>query len=98
MRTYSPHGHWKADNLSNHKAAGEKEAIEAAGATIRYLPPYSPDLKSCFQNSRQCSERLLCAQSTHFGMKPVDLSIRFLSTNAKTTSARLDMCRTRDSP
>ncbi len=33
-----------ADNLSSHKVAGVKEAIEAAGATIRYLPPYSPDL------------------------------------------------------
>jgi transposase len=33
-----------ADNLSSHKVGGVKEAIEAAGATIRYLPPYSPDL------------------------------------------------------
>ncbi len=24
--------------------AGVREAIEAAGATLRYLPPYSPDL------------------------------------------------------
>jgi len=24
--------------------SGVREAIEAAGATIRYLPPYSPDL------------------------------------------------------
>jgi transposase len=33
-----------ADNLSSHKVAGVKQAIEAVGATIRYLPPYSPDL------------------------------------------------------
>lgn len=32
------------DNLSSHKVAGVKEAIEAAGAELRYLPPYSPDL------------------------------------------------------
>ena len=32
-----------ADNLSCHKVAGVHEAIEARGATIRYLPPYSPD-------------------------------------------------------
>jgi transposase len=31
------------DNLSSHKVAGVREAIEAAGATLRYLPPYSPD-------------------------------------------------------
>lgn len=33
-----------ADNLSSHKVAGIREGIEAVGATIRYLPPYSPDL------------------------------------------------------
>ena len=32
------------DNLSSHKVAGVREAIEAAGATVRYLPSYSPDL------------------------------------------------------
>lgn len=32
------------DNLGSHKVAGIREAIEAAGATVRYLPPYSPDL------------------------------------------------------
>jgi transposase len=31
------------DNLSAHKVAGIKEAIQAAGAQLRYLPPYSPD-------------------------------------------------------
>ena len=33
-----------ADNLRSHKVAGVKEALEAVGAHIRYLPPYSPDL------------------------------------------------------
>lgn len=32
------------DNLSSHKVEGVREAIEAAGATLRHLPPYSPDL------------------------------------------------------
>jgi transposase len=32
------------DNLSSHKVTGVVEAIEAAGASVRYLPPYSPDL------------------------------------------------------
>ena len=31
------------DNLSSHKVAGVKPAIEAAGAVLRCLPPYSPD-------------------------------------------------------
>ena len=32
------------DNLSSHKVAGVREAIEAVGASLLYLPPYSPDL------------------------------------------------------
>jgi len=32
------------DNLAAHKVAGTKEIVEAAGAKIIYLPPYSPDL------------------------------------------------------
>lgn len=32
------------DNLSSHKVAGVREAIEARGAELLYLPAYSPDL------------------------------------------------------
>ncbi len=31
------------DNLSSHKRAGVREAIEAVGARLLFLPPYSPD-------------------------------------------------------
>lgn len=31
------------DNLPAHKVSGVREAIEAAGATRLFLPPYSPD-------------------------------------------------------
>jgi transposase len=31
------------DNLPAHKVHGVREAIEAAGARLLYLPPYSPD-------------------------------------------------------
>ncbi len=31
------------DNLPAHKVTGVKQAIEAAGATRLFLPPYSPD-------------------------------------------------------
>ena len=33
-----------ADNLGSHKVAGVREAIEARGARILFLPGYSPDL------------------------------------------------------
>ena len=32
------------DSLPVHKVAGVRELIEAAGAMLRYLPKYSPDL------------------------------------------------------
>jgi transposase len=32
------------DNLSAHKVAGVEQLIQAAGAELLYLPPYSPDL------------------------------------------------------
>ena len=32
------------DNLRTHKVDGARHAIEAVGATVRYLPAYSPDL------------------------------------------------------
>jgi transposase len=38
------------DNLSSHKVAGVREAIEACGASLLYLPPYSPDLNPIEQS------------------------------------------------
>jgi transposase len=32
------------DNLGSHKGVAVRKAIEAVGAELRYLPPYSPDL------------------------------------------------------
>ena len=52
------------DNVRPHKVEGVRQAIESAGATLRYLPPYSPDLNpielsfSAFKAFlRKCSER-----------------------------------------
>ena len=52
------------DNISVHRVADVREAIEAANATPRYLPPYTPDLNpnelsySAFKAFlRKCAER-----------------------------------------
>jgi transposase len=45
------------DNLATHKVAGVKEAIEAAGARVEYLPPYSPDfnpIENMWSKVKQC--------------------------------------------
>lgn len=44
MPTLSPGDIVIMDNLSAHKVAGVRELIEAKGARLLYLPPYSPDL------------------------------------------------------
>ena len=41
--TLSPGDIVVMDNLAAHKVSGVVEAIEAVGAQVRYLPPYSPD-------------------------------------------------------
>jgi transposase len=38
------------DNLASHKVAGVRQAIEACGASLLYLPPYSPDLNPIEQS------------------------------------------------
>ena len=38
------------DNSSTHKGAGVRDAIEAVGATLCYLPPYSPDFNPIEQS------------------------------------------------
>src|SRR6266550_321600 len=59
------------DNLPAHKVPGVREAIEARGATLRYLPQYSPDLNpiemaSC--PSRSLAVTLLSSFSARAGL------------------------------
>lgn len=44
------------DNFSAHKVEGIREIIEAAGARLIYLPPYSPDfnpIENCWSKLKQ---------------------------------------------
>ena len=43
VRELSPGSLVIMDNLSSHKGPRVRELIEAAGASLLYLPPYSPD-------------------------------------------------------
>jgi transposase len=56
------------DNLSAHKNEKVRQIIEAAGAELRYLPPYSPDLNPIEQafaklkaHLRKAAERSIAA-------------------------------------
>ena len=48
------------DNLSSHNGPRVREMIEAAGATLLYLPPYSPDfnpIENAFAKLKAICER-----------------------------------------
>ena len=46
------------DNLGSHKVAGVREAIEARGASLLYLPAYSPDFNPIEQVFAKLKELL----------------------------------------
>jgi len=49
------------DNLRTHKVAAVREKIEATGATLLYLPPYSPDfnpIEPCWAKVKQALRTL----------------------------------------
>ena len=51
------------DNLSAHKVPGIREAIEAAGAKLFYLPPYSPDFNPIEQAWSKIKQSLRSAKA-----------------------------------
>jgi transposase len=55
------------DNLSAHKVSGVRERIEACGARLIYLPPYSPDLNPIEKAWSKFKTRLraLAARTMH---------------------------------
>jgi transposase len=51
------------DNLSAHKVEGVRQRIEAAGAELLYLPPYSPDFNPIEQAWSRIKQHLRSAKS-----------------------------------
>src|SRR5260370_10706394 len=51
------------DNLPAHKNAAVRQIIEATGAELRYLPPYSPDLNPIEQAISKLKAHLRKAQA-----------------------------------
>ena len=77
------------DNLPVHKVAGVKTAIETAGASLLYLPPYSPDLtrsRWCLPSSRLSFARRRNELSANCGTGSGNCFKRFPARSARTTS------------
>ena len=86
------------DNLSPHKVAGVQEAIRAAGASVLYLPSYSPDfnpieqlLSNSSPSSRLSSGRRLQELKMLSGRPSAPCSTTFRLPNVRTTSSIQDM-------
>jgi transposase len=62
LPTLSPGDIVVMDNLPAHKGAAVRQLIEAAGAELRYLPPYSPDLNPIEQGFAKLKAHLRKAQ------------------------------------
>jgi transposase len=56
--TLSPGEIVTMDNLPAHKVVGVRQTIEAAGAELRLLPPYSPDLNPIEQSFAKLKSQL----------------------------------------
>ena len=52
-----------ADNLRAHHTAGARAAIEARGARLLFLPPYSPDFNPIEHTFSKVKQFLRCAQA-----------------------------------
>lgn len=80
------------DNLSSHKVTGVRELIEAAGAELLYLPPYSPDfnpIEKCWAKLKQ-TLRALKARSLDALQQAIAEAIPTISQN--NAAARFRHC------
>jgi transposase len=69
------------DHLQAHKTPGAQEAIERAGAELRYLPQYSPDLnpiETPFHSFKEFLRRVAAR-----GVKTVSVSCKVESVAAR---------------
>jgi transposase len=82
------------DNLATLKSRGVRDALEAVGARLLYLPPYSPDfnpigpmwskIKQILRRHAPCTEDelLRAAQTTFNSISTADCKFFFLATAA----------------
>jgi len=89
------------DNLGSHKGANVRKAIEAAGATLLYLPPYSPDfnpIEMAFSKLKALLRKPPSEPSTPSGTGSAPCFRTSPQMNAQTSSPPLDTSRFKTNP
>ena len=84
------------DNLSSHKRAAVQEKIEAVGATLRFLPPYSPDfnpIEKAFSRLKAMPGKAGGRTSAASGISSAGSSTSSNQTSAPITSDHADTNR-----
>jgi hypothetical protein len=84
------------DNLPAHKVTDIRTMIEAAGARLLYLPPYSPDfnpIENAFSKLRTLCAKPPPAASPTYGTRSAPPSISSHRPGAQTTSPPQDTSR-----
>lgn len=81
------------DNLSSHKGPRVRGLIEAAGAELMFLPPYSPDfnpIEHAFSKMKVCYARRRKGRSKVCGAQSAASSGGSRTVSVKTTSPQQD--------
>lgn len=84
------------DNLPAHKVAGVRAAIEARGATLLYLPPYSPDfnpIEMAFAKLKTLLRKAAARTTDSLWEAIADVLKAFTQAIVLTTSLTQDMLR-----
>jgi len=76
------------DNLGSHKGVAVRKAIEAVGAELRYLPPYSPDLNPIEQVFAKLKALLRKAAARSVGARWAALAELLADTAAVSPASR----------
>src|ERR1700676_4723831 len=80
------------DNLSAHKVPGVRERIEASGAELLYLPPYSPDFNPIEQCWAKVKQSLRSAQARTLDVLEAAITQALASITPQNASAWFSHC------
>lgn len=81
-----------ADNLSSHKDSDAEELIEQRGATLLFLPPYSPDLNPIEKLWSKVKQSIRSAKARTWETLADAVDQAMQSINAKDAKAWFFLC------
>ena len=80
------------DNLPAHKVAGVRSLIEARGANLLYLPPYSPDFNPIKPAWSKIKEHLRAAKARTFPLLDDAVTVAFATITPENVAGWFHHC------